>query len=168
MMWVTFTLLILVSEGLSGSVTRFTNIECKMLVPAYATFQQCDLKILGRGVVGLNVYAKLNQGPVKNGKVNLSFWRKYSEYHPYFFNTTFDFCKFMAKTNRKLSFEKIFMDALSETSNINHTCPYEHAIIVNKMVFKSEFVRFLPLPTGQYKIQLMAATNKEWKAVHKL
>jgi len=28
------------------------------------------------------------------------------------------------KTN-KLSFEKIFFDALAENSNLNHTCPYE-------------------------------------------
>ncbi|EDW69628.2 uncharacterized protein Dvir_GJ12014 [Drosophila virilis] len=164
-MWVTFTLLFLATEGLAASVTRFTNIECKMLVPAYATYQQCDLKILGRGVVGLNVHAKLNQGPFNNAKVNLSFWRKYSGYRPYIFNTTFDFCKFMEKTSRKLSFEKIFLDALIENSNINHTCPYKDALIVNNLVFKSEFVRFLPLPTGQYKIQLMAATNKEWKTV---
>jgi len=40
-------------------------------------------------------------------------------------NTTLDFCKFMAKTKAKLSFEKIFFDAMATKSNVNHSCPFE-------------------------------------------
>lgn len=58
-------------------------------------------------------------------KVNLSLWRKYNEYRPYLFNSTLDFCKIMAIKNRKISFDRMFFDAIRQSSNINHTCPFK-------------------------------------------
>lgn len=56
--------------------------------------------------------------------MNLSLWRKYSGFRPFMFNSTMDFCNFMAKKNAKMSFESIFFDALRQGSNVNHSCPY--------------------------------------------
>ncbi|XP_030241851.1 uncharacterized protein LOC108650192 [Drosophila navojoa] len=68
-MWLRFGILLMVTNALSMEVTRFTNVECKMLDPSYATYEQCELKILGRGIIGLNIYARLNKGPFNNAKV---------------------------------------------------------------------------------------------------
>ncbi|KRG06193.1 uncharacterized protein Dmoj_GI13241 [Drosophila mojavensis] len=63
-----FVLLLLAAEIHSAIESRFTNIECQMLDPSYAVYEQCELKILGRGIVGLNVKARLKKGPFNNAK----------------------------------------------------------------------------------------------------
>ncbi|XP_017860683.1 PREDICTED: uncharacterized protein LOC108612316 [Drosophila arizonae] len=124
-MWLQFVILLLVKNAFSLEVTRFTNVECEMLDPSYATFEQCELKILGRGIIGLNIYAKLNKGPFNNAKINISLWRKFNGYRPFIFNKTFDFCNYMKNPNGKLSFEKIFLDSIFTNSNLNHSCPFD-------------------------------------------
>ncbi|EDV96532.1 GH16300 [Drosophila grimshawi] len=162
-MWLSVKFFLLLLVVAKSTKTRFTNVECEMLDPLYATFKECKLKILGRGIVGLNVYATLNQGPFKTAKVNVCVWRKFNGYRPFLFNTTFDFCKFMDKSKEKLSYIRLILNAISESSNLNHSCPYEHSIIVRDLVLKEEFFKLAPIPSGQYKIQIMAATNNQWK-----
>ncbi|KAH8296973.1 hypothetical protein KR044_002328 [Drosophila immigrans] len=162
-MWAPIVILLLSGGGLCYRLARFTNIKCEVLDPTYLSVVKCDLKILGRGIVGLNVHSKLLKGPFNNGKINLSLWRKYNGFRPFMYNVTFDFCKLMSKTDAVLSFQKIFFDALATKSNLNHSCPYEKEIIVDEFVFKDEFLKFLPLPSGEYQAQLIAGTNNEWK-----
>lgn len=96
----------------------------------------------------------------------------------------------MKKTNEKLSYEKIFLDIIVTSSNLNHSCPFEvsqnvwekwfwlidfiylffflqNAIIVKDLIIQADFFKFMPLPTGQYKFQLIAATDKQWKTIVK-
>ncbi|XP_051859803.1 uncharacterized protein LOC117569868 isoform X1 [Drosophila albomicans] len=162
-MWAPFILLLFFNGGLSTRMHRFTNLKCTVLDPSYCVYDKCHLKILGRGIVGINVDAKLLKGPFNNAKVNLSLWRKFNGFRPFMFNVTFDFCKFMSTSNTALSFQKIFFDALSTQSNLNHSCPYEKEIVVRDLVFQNDFLKFLPLPSGDYQIQFIAATENEWK-----
>ncbi|KAH8359075.1 hypothetical protein KR093_004202, partial [Drosophila rubida] len=155
-------LLLISANIIVAAPPRFTNIKCEVLDPSYCSYTQCDLKITGRGIVALNVEARLLKGPFNNAKVNLSLWRKFNGFRPFMFNGTFDFCKFLLKPN-KLSFQKIIMDSFVPNSNLNHTCPYEKEIVVRDLVFKEEFFRFMPLPSGEYQLQLMAATDNDWK-----
>jgi len=68
-MWIPFTLLLLAIEGNAAVGSRFTNIQCDILDVGYITYPKCHLKMLGRGVVGLNVHIKLLQKPVTTVKV---------------------------------------------------------------------------------------------------
>lgn len=113
----------------------------------------------------------------------MSLWRKFNGYHPYLVNSTFDFCKYMDKSSRKMSYEKVLMDYLNKNSNLNHSCPYEvssyfekifllinmclfqDSIIIKNLVFDANYFKFLPWPPGNYKFQLMAATDNDWKTV---
>lgn len=145
-MLIPLTLLLLVIEGHAAGRSRFTNIQCDILDIGYITYPKCHLKMLGRGVVGLNIHLKLLQPPVTTVKVikcifiwvykfikfihfqlqiNLSLWRKFNGFRPFMFNKTFDYCRFAAKKNPKLSFESIVFSAITEKSNANHSCPYD-------------------------------------------
>lgn len=103
-------LLLHATVAVSETVTRFTNIQCKVLDPSYCSYKKCELKLLGRGIVAINVHAILLTGSFNNAKVkfhksnytdyyhsyltfqiNLSMWRKYNGYRPFMFNRTFDF-----------------------------------------------------------------------------
>ncbi|KAH8298564.1 hypothetical protein KR044_011696, partial [Drosophila immigrans] len=162
-MWIPFMIFLLFDGVSSEKLSRFTNIKCEVLDPSYCAYEKCYLKVLGRGIVGLNVQAKLLKAPFNNAKVNLSLWRKFNGFRPFMFNVTFDFCKLMSQPNGSLSFQKIFFDSLAKNSNINHSCPYENEIVVHDLVFKNEYLKYLPLPTGEYQVQFMAATDKDWK-----
>ncbi|EDV96935.1 GH16549 [Drosophila grimshawi] len=167
-MWVLFTLVLLFNGGLSDLQTRFINIECEMLDPFYATYKVCKLQLKGRGIVALNIHAVLNKGPFNNAKVNLSLFRKFNGYRPFMFNQTHDFCKLMASPRNRLSFATIIIDMLASSSNLNHTCPYAHDIIVRDLIFDPDYFKYLPLPSGDYRIQIVAATDNDWKTTIKV
>jgi len=67
-MWAPIALLLLSVGVYSENYTRFSNVECQVLDPSYVYFKECNLKVLGRGIVGLNVNAVLQQ-PLKIAKV---------------------------------------------------------------------------------------------------
>ncbi|KAH8263426.1 hypothetical protein KR044_009015, partial [Drosophila immigrans] len=163
-MCIAIVFLMLFAGSNAGSSSRFTNIVCESLDVSFVRFDECNLKLLGRGIVGLNVYAALLQFPVKVSKINVSFFKKYNGYRPFIYNVTLDICKYLDKKRDKLSFEKIFLDLALVNSNINHSCPYEHDIIVRNLVFENKFIKFLPLPTGDYKFELRVSGNNNWIA----
>lgn len=68
-MFLVLLLLFSLSGDVLGTLTRFTNIECEVLDPTYCAYKRCDLKLLGRGIVALNVHANLLKGPFNNAKV---------------------------------------------------------------------------------------------------
>ncbi|XP_062136193.1 uncharacterized protein LOC133845669 [Drosophila sulfurigaster albostrigata] len=161
---------LLITLLLSGFVLperryRFTNIKCNVLDKSYTSFAQCKLKVVGRGIIALTVEAKLLKGPFYNAKVNLSLWRKYSEFRPFIFNSSLDFCKAMACTNSTLSFHRIIYRAVLKYSNLNQTCPYDKEIYIRNWVLKEEQLKLLPLPSGEYQIKVMAFTDNECKAI---
>ncbi|XP_062127724.1 uncharacterized protein LOC133840083 [Drosophila sulfurigaster albostrigata] len=143
---------------------RFTNIKCNVLDKSYVSFAQCKLKVIGRGIIALTIDAKLLTGPFNNAKVNLSLWKKYSEFRPFIFNSSLDFCKAMACTNSTLTFHRIIYRAFLKYSNINQTCPYDKELYVRDWVLKEEQLKYLPLPTGEYQVRLKAYTDNECKA----
>ncbi|XP_062127736.1 uncharacterized protein LOC133840090 [Drosophila sulfurigaster albostrigata] len=163
-MWNVLGILLLICGLPKLNCSRFTNVECEVLDASYVNFNLCDLKVLGRGIVALNIHAVMLKEPIKVSKVNLSLWRKFNGYRPFMFNTTFDFCRYMAIENHKLSFEKVVMDSFVEKSNLNHSCPYE-SIIVRDLVFKNKLFGCMPLPTAEYKIRIMANANNDWRAI---
>lgn len=68
-MWLPFGLVLMITGALSSTPSKFTGLECQILDPDYFTYSQCKLKVLGRGIIGLNVHARMYQGPLKNAKV---------------------------------------------------------------------------------------------------
>ncbi|XP_053954821.1 uncharacterized protein LOC128861000 [Anastrepha ludens] len=148
---------------LANSYVKFTNIQCTALDKPFADFQKCRLSIPKRGVVALSIHVKLFQIPVNNVSINLSLFKRASGYRPFLYNVSTDFCAFMANRNR-FPFLKIFFDIVLKDSNINHTCPYNHDIIVRNLVLFDRMFGLLPVPEGDYMFKLMVAAYNEWKA----
>ncbi|XP_073811935.1 uncharacterized protein [Musca autumnalis] len=142
---------------------RFTNIKCQTFHPEFATFEKCDLKVIGRGIIGLNVYVKMWHLPVNNISVNMALFRKGNGYRPFLYNVTADFCRYL-KNRRKHPLVDIFMRTVMKDSNINHTCPYNHDIIVKDLVFNVINLKYIPLPGGEYRFDLKVGAYNDWKA----
>ncbi|XP_033156204.1 uncharacterized protein LOC117138309 isoform X1 [Drosophila mauritiana] len=144
------------------SKSRFINVQCESYNESYAAFEKCKLNLLGRGRVGADVYLKLFQTPIDNCWINWSMYRRYNGFRPFLYNISTDLCQLLGNPNA-LSFQGLVMNAIKTGSNLNHSCPYNHDIIMDNMEFSDDFLKTLPLPQGIYKIQLRFATYKVWR-----
>ncbi|KAH8290981.1 hypothetical protein KR054_007626 [Drosophila jambulina] len=144
------------------SKSRFTNMQCLSFNESFAVFTKCKLNLLGRGRAGAEMYLKLLQLPVDNCWINWSIYRRYNGFRPFLYNVSTDFCQLLGNSN-VLSFQGLVINAIMTRSNLNHTCPYDHDIILDNLEFNDEFLKNLPLPQGNYKIELGFATDKVWR-----
>ncbi|KAH8242385.1 hypothetical protein KR032_004216 [Drosophila birchii] len=147
----------------SECLFKVTNIKCKCYDDSFCDFNQCELKLLGRGKVGIFVYVKVHQLPITKVRVNLSLHRKFNGYRPFLYNVTVDFCDFIHHKARYPWF-KIVHESMLKFSNLNHSCPYSNDIIVSKMILNDGMLMKTPFPTGSYMFQLIAG-NPEWKGI---
>ncbi|XP_037827550.1 uncharacterized protein LOC119615613 [Lucilia sericata] len=144
---------------------KFTKFYCFEFDKPFADIPKCYLKVLARDKVGLNLHVRLHQVPVPNVSVNAAFLIKGStqNYRPFLYNTTLDFCKFLKNPNR-YPFWKIVYFIIKPSSNINHTCPYSHDIIVQRLILDSSMFKFIPFPSGDYLVILKVAAYNDYKA----
>uniref|UniRef100_A0A1I8Q0N2 MD-2-related lipid-recognition domain-containing protein n=1 Tax=Stomoxys calcitrans TaxID=35570 RepID=A0A1I8Q0N2_STOCA len=142
---------------------RFTNLKCNEFHKEFATFEECRLKMVKRGLVALNLHVKLYQLPVNNISVNLALLKKANGYRPFLYNVTTDFCKFLQNPKR-VPFVNIFYEMIRKNCNMNHTCPYDHDPIVRNLTLKEEMFKHLPLPNGEYLFRLKVGAYNDWKA----
>ncbi|XP_050332809.1 uncharacterized protein LOC126760998 isoform X2 [Bactrocera neohumeralis] len=158
--WLAFIYLLILS-GFVDTFTRLTNIDCKAFDKPFADFKSCRLHVPKRGEIALSLHVRLFQIPVNN--INVSFFKKASGYRPFLYNISANFCEVMANKKR-FPFLKIFFDIIAKDSNINHTCPYNHDIIVKNLVLRDDMFGRLPVPAGEYLFRLMVGAYNEWKA----
>ncbi|KQS70430.1 uncharacterized protein Dere_GG26865 [Drosophila erecta] len=85
--------------------------------------------------------------------VNIQVLKKLNGYKPFLYNFTTNACGYL-KTKRNLLFQ-YFHELIAVYSNFNHSCPYNHDIIVEKLPIN--FVNHqvsvvLPVPEGEYLV----------------
>uniref|UniRef100_A0A6P4FPY6 Uncharacterized protein LOC108053442 n=1 Tax=Drosophila rhopaloa TaxID=1041015 RepID=A0A6P4FPY6_DRORH len=87
--------------------------------------------------------------------LNFAFFKRYNGYQPFLYNISVDVCKVIKypKSNPVFTFaHSLFRDS----SNINHTCPYNNDLIVDKVsaeFVNTQFTKTLPFPLGDYLFQ---------------
>ncbi|KNC34642.1 hypothetical protein FF38_13457, partial [Lucilia cuprina] len=146
---------------------KFTNIKCLEYDKPFASIQICKLKLVARAVVAMNLHVKLHQVPVNNVSIHVELLKKFSGYRPFLYNGTADFCQLM-KNGKRFPFLNIFMHMLTNSSNINHTCPYDHDIIVKNLIIKDQMFQKFPLPQGDYFLNIKVGAYNDWKACIKV
>uniref|UniRef100_A0A1I8PLU0 MD-2-related lipid-recognition domain-containing protein n=1 Tax=Stomoxys calcitrans TaxID=35570 RepID=A0A1I8PLU0_STOCA len=142
---------------------KFTNIKCLDHDVNFSSFEVCRLKVIGRGIVSLNIKVGLYKTPVTNSTINMAFYKKANGFKPFLYNYTVDICAFFANRKR-YPVIKVFTDLFLENSNLNHTCPYNNAILVKDLVLNEDRFRFLPLPEGEYMLKVKVFAHNDLKA----
>ncbi|EDW17449.2 uncharacterized protein Dmoj_GI12638 [Drosophila mojavensis] len=144
----------------------FTNLKCNFIDKSYGDFQYCYIKAVNRTHKYINIYAKMVPQALNNISVNIQLLRKSNGYKPFFMPKTFDACKFLRKPSNPLLIA--YYNTIKDHSNINHTCPYDHDIIVDKLYTGNQdlaFTRYLPIPHGDYAITHTLAIIKTIRQV---
>ncbi|XP_022229040.1 uncharacterized protein LOC111078582 [Drosophila obscura] len=137
------------------SKVEFTNIKCTSLDKEFDDFEYCYLKSVNRSYKYVSVKVNLFKVPVTRVKVNFALLKRYSGYKLFLYNITVDACKVLA--NRKSNPVFVFIhDMFSSYSNMNHSCPFDHDLVVDKVsvgFINRHFTEVLPFPEGEYLFQ---------------
>ncbi|XP_020817016.1 uncharacterized protein LOC110190735 [Drosophila serrata] len=134
----------------------FTNLKCESHDKKFAQFETCHIKAVNRTHKYIDIYAKLKVVPVSKVELKLEPMRYDNGYNHFLLPMTFDLCKFLKNpTAKSMIILKEIYSTFVNVSNMNHTCPYDHDIIVSKMFtgnLEKGFTSFLPIPHGDYAI----------------
>ncbi|XP_037941859.1 uncharacterized protein LOC119674775 [Teleopsis dalmanni] len=129
------------------SGVEFTNIKCVSLDRKFTEFEYCFIKAVNRTYKYISVKAKMYQIADSNLEVKFQFMKKENGYKPFLYRKTIDGCRFMKTFYDPVA--KFFYDLFSPYTNINHTCPFDHDLIIDKMDVVStnyKFTSLLPFP----------------------
>ncbi|KPU74453.1 uncharacterized protein Dana_GF26526 [Drosophila ananassae] len=130
----------------------FTNIKCTSMDKDFCDFDYCYIKPINRTYKYISLKVKLYKVPITNVTVNCSFMKRSNGYKPFLYNITADGCKFLK--NQKSNPVLGYMYGLFKShSNMNHTCPFDHDLIVDKVsttFINYQFTKLLPFPEGEY------------------
>ncbi|EDW75466.2 uncharacterized protein Dwil_GK23872 [Drosophila willistoni] len=131
---------------------EFTNLKYENFDKEFCEFEYCYLKSINRTYKYLSLRVNLLQLPVTKFSVRFQMLKRFNGYKPFLYDTTVDGCKFLA--NQKINpVAGFFFGLFSKYSNINHTCPYEHDVIVDKVAvntMNNGLTNVLPFPEGDY------------------
>ncbi|XP_044570549.1 uncharacterized protein LOC6502793 isoform X1 [Drosophila ananassae] len=173
-----YALIILELLSLNVSHVTFTNLKCGTYNRKVAEFQKCYIKAVNRTHKYVDVYMKVNQIPLDNITVskenidladqsksifqlNLKVMRYDQGYKPFFIDITFDGCQFLK--SQKNPIIKFFYEVYKDNSNINHTCPINHDIIVDHVWtgnIEAGISKYVPVINGDYSIETIFYSNK--------
>ncbi|KAM7356660.1 uncharacterized protein ACRADG_002312 [Cochliomyia hominivorax] len=139
---------------------QITNITCNSLNLNYIKFTKCQLNSNNEDKIRMiNIYGKLMVKSLNNIMINAKLFRKVNKaYRPFLYNDVIDFCGFQ-KSSKLSIFWNIVLQEMMKYSNINHTCPYEHDIIIENLILSDKKFKMLPFPIGEYKAQYMIITS---------
>ncbi|XP_017080345.1 uncharacterized protein LOC108114097 [Drosophila eugracilis] len=138
---------------------RLQNVICESFDTSISNFSRCEMKVVRRGVSAFSMVWKLYKKPINNVDINVSLYKKSNGYRPFLFNQTLDFCYYMRNPRAHPLIFMMHNVFLSE-SNINHSCPYDHDLIMKDFTYKKNDMNDLPIPNGEYMIRVKVATEK--------
>ncbi|XP_013110300.2 uncharacterized protein LOC106089079 [Stomoxys calcitrans] len=111
----------------------------------------------------MHLHVQLHEVPINNITLNVQFFQKGNGYRPFLYNNTMDLCEFF-KHPKRFMFWKILYDCFRPYSNVNHTCPYDHDIIIENLILNTEMMTLIPFPENDYMIQLQFAAYDVYRA----
>ncbi|KAH8288706.1 hypothetical protein KR054_008287 [Drosophila jambulina] len=149
---------IIILLGDSDALFKLNNIKCNCYDRSFCEFRICQLKVLGRGKVGLSIHVKVHQLPINNSRWAVTLFRRLNGYKPFLFNMSVDVCQFFRHKKRHPFFNMVY-EGFRNFSNVNHTCPYNHDLVVDRMVLDDKMISKAPVPNGFYKLSITVQTE---------
>uniref|UniRef100_A0A0A1WQZ0 Uncharacterized protein Mb1767 n=1 Tax=Zeugodacus cucurbitae TaxID=28588 RepID=A0A0A1WQZ0_ZEUCU len=129
---------------------KLTYLRCKSIDKKLIGIPICITKPISRNITETSLHVTLAR-PVSDVAVRISFMKKSTDYSLYFGEKTYDACKFIGK--RKLyPIADYLFGIIEDYTNLNHSCPYEGDVIVNRFRISTEKLTWLPMPEGEYAI----------------
>ncbi|XP_017037354.1 uncharacterized protein [Drosophila kikkawai] len=135
-----------------SSIFEFTNVKCTSLDPKFDKFEYCYLKSVNRSYKYVSIKVNLLKTPVTKVKVIGVLFKRFNGNRPFMYNMSIDACRFL-RNPQAYPIAKFFFEFLKYHSNINHSCPFDHPLILDKLpasFVNNQFTKDLPFPGGDY------------------
>ncbi|XP_030246912.1 uncharacterized protein LOC115565735 [Drosophila navojoa] len=119
--------------------------------PKLGIIKQCIIKAYNREIKELHFYMTLLQKPVSNVTIHVDIKRRFRSTFATF---EIDACQFFRSTRRNPIANAVYsFFHLQVYSNINHTCPYDHDVVVDSLRIADHINLPVPLGLGEYEIK---------------
>ncbi|XP_030560387.1 uncharacterized protein LOC115762358 [Drosophila novamexicana] len=139
-MFKTFLLLFLAATPTGSARFKLTGLECQALDPKFCAFENCVIKPVSRGIKEINGKIILLQVPIR-----LELTRRGYVKHM-LYAVDIDGCQFWIGKRRNPIASSIYKSLrLDVFTNINHSCPYNHDIIVDHLRLDENLNLNLPI-----------------------
>ncbi|XP_037941076.1 uncharacterized protein LOC119674026 [Teleopsis dalmanni] len=89
--------------------------------------------------------------------VRVSLLKRANGWKPFLYDINVDGCQFIRNPARN-PVANLFYQFLKEFSNINHACPYDHDVLIDKLTILNGTVK-LPFPLGEYALDTQWVIN---------
>ncbi|XP_033253629.1 LOW QUALITY PROTEIN: uncharacterized protein LOC108158021 [Drosophila miranda] len=121
---------LLVYEQICGNF-EFNNVRCLVRDRVFLDFDYCYLRFVNRTYKYMSLKTKLHKLPITNTVTNFQIRMRENKRILYNFDVRFDACKFLR--DRSNVIVNWIFQTFADFSNFNHTCPYHHDIILDKL-----------------------------------
>ncbi|XP_020810577.1 uncharacterized protein LOC110185901 [Drosophila serrata] len=137
------------------SKVQLTNLNCTSLDPKFSNFEYCHFKAVNRSFKYISIKVKLYKTPITNVQVNFALLKRFGGYKPFLYNVNVDACKFLRNPSSNPVVVYLYSFFKSH-SNMNHTCPYNHDLIVDKLTvdfLNTQVTEVITFPLGEFLFQ---------------
>ncbi|XP_034110946.1 uncharacterized protein LOC117572321 [Drosophila albomicans] len=126
------------------------------------------MKIVRRGVTEVNSICNYYQLPIDDIKLHIQLFKQSNGYRPFLFNQTVDYCGYMRNMDSQPLFHAFYKTWIT-TTNFNHSCPFNHAIVVKNLKYNGNHImNNLPMPNGEYMVAIKTFTSPRWRSEYKV
>ncbi|KAH8383642.1 hypothetical protein KR009_009779, partial [Drosophila setifemur] len=137
-----------------SSKVEFTNVKCTSLDTTFCEYEYCFIKPINRSYKYVSFKVNMFKVPVTKIKINFALYKRFNGYRPFLYNLTVDSCRFLKNPSAN-PIANFFYGLIKNYSNLDHTCPYDHDVIIEKLPvdhINNQFTKVLPFPKGEYMI----------------
>nr|XP_017014176.2 uncharacterized protein LOC108068859 [Drosophila takahashii] len=135
---------------------EFSNVKCECADKKFCEVEYCYIKSKNRTYKYISLKIKLHRIPLTKIKTNFALYQRLNGYKPFLYNVTIDACKFL-KSPTSNPVASYFYNFFKDVSNLNHSCPYDHDVLLDKLTAESILHRvtnILPFPKGNYMFEM--------------
>ncbi|XP_068151008.1 uncharacterized protein [Drosophila tropicalis] len=150
--WIFWIISFLILAKKIQSKFEFTNLKCDALDKQFCGFEYCYLKSINRTYKYMSVKVNLYKLPVNKFSIKFQGLKRSNGYVPITSEITLDGCKLMSNETFN-PFGTYLQGFLMSHTNINHSCPFNHHIIVEKLpvdIVNYKMTKIMPFPKGNY------------------
>ncbi|XP_075162243.1 uncharacterized protein LOC142234916 [Haematobia irritans] len=148
-------------------VIGFKQITCNVIDKDFLIVKRCNLTKNVVGLLALSSQIHPLQS-LDNVTMKASIFRKVGmNLMPFFVETTIDVCDFLQDYKRKIPWGIVY-EGISKHTNINHSCPYNHDLIVENFTIPSRGLQLVPMPKGEYILTVKVFSRRQHKFTSQL
>ncbi|XP_030080879.1 uncharacterized protein LOC111593953 [Drosophila hydei] len=132
---------------------EFNNVKCLTHDKEYLEYEYCFLKSINRTYKYFSLKTMIHQLPVRSVKVEFKIIRRDTRNIFEQIKGSINGCKFLKNGQNPIA--RFLFSTFASYSNINHTCPYNHDIILEKLPvqYVSNVIQNF-IPDGPYLLNI--------------